>query len=391
MCGKTNLIRYIVETDGCWGGSWFTYDTGAQNAQAIIPYYDMYPEVRERVDSFFDAAMKKFREDKNSPSVFDASSSSEVSRAFALMYSKTGKQEYLENALELYNMVVNIGLENTKFKGNAMDVWRMALNEWGLNQTGYESGVNEIKNSFEISYETSTIGSKLTAHIRSTIEIEDMELYELVIRVPESLSLVDVSSTIAENVEYHMDGDLLRIVVTNLDSKLKITKASDVLAINFKITSGGTQKCKIESSVGYYDSETKKEIFVSNKSFEPVQPNMVQAKVLYSGTNLSRFIDKDSKVEKIIFGGKIETEDAVVVTVDGKTYDLYEAADMSNETTTVFLAYLPKTITEEELMNIDNYEVVKDNYKKTIMIGDVDANSQVDVKDILLEIYMHLE
>lgn len=380
---RDDLIRYIVETDGCWGGSWFTYDTGAQNAQAIIPYYDMYPEVRERVDSFLAAAIKKFREDKNSPSGFDASSSSEVSRAFALMYCKTGKQEYLENAIELYNMVENIGLENTKFKGNAMDVWRMALNEWGLNQAEYGLGVDVIKNGFEVFYETATIGSRMTAHIRSNVEIEDMELYEIVVRVPESLSLLDVTSPIAENVEYHMDGNMLRIVLANLGKTLKITKASDVVAMNFKTTSGGLQKCTIESSIGYYDSESKKAIFISNEPVEVVEPNMVHAKILYRGTVGSRFIDKDSKVEKIIFGGKIETEDAVVVTVDGKTYDLYEATDMSSETTTVFLAYLPNTITEEQLMNIDNYEVVKGNEKKTIMIGDVDANSQVDVKDAL--------
>ena len=42
---------------------------------------------------------------------------------------------------------------------------------------------------------------------------------------------------------------------------------------------------------------------------------------------------------------------------------------MSSETTTVFLAYLPNTITEEQLMNIDNYEVVKGNEKKTIMLS----------------------
>lgn len=280
-------------------------------------------------------------------------------------------------------MVENIGLENTKFKGNAMDVWRMALNEWGLNQAECGLGVDVIKNGFEVFYETATIGSKMTAHIRSNVEIEDMELYEIVVRVPESLSLLDVTSPIAENVEYHMDGNMLRIVVANLGKTLKITKASDVVAMNFKTTSGGLQKCTIESSIGYYDSERKKAIFISNEPVEVVEPNMVHAKILYRGTVGSRFIDKDSKVEKIIFGGKIETEDAVVVTVDGKTYDLYEATDMSSETTTVFLAYLPNTITEEQLMNIDNYEVVKGNKKKTIMIGDVDANSQVDVKDAL--------
>lgn len=380
---RDDLIKYIVETDGCWGGGFFTYDTGAQNAQAIIPYYDMYEEVRDRVDPFLKDAMKKFREDKNTPSAFDASSSSEVSRALCLMYCKTGKQEYLEDAVELYQMVVKMGLENSKFKGNAMDVWRMALNEWGLNQAVYGSGVDVIKNGFDIFYETATIGSKMTAHIRSNVEIEDMELYEIVVRVPDSLSLIDVTSPIAEHVEYHMDGNLLRIVIANLGKVLKVTKASDVVAMNFKTTSGGLQKCTIESSVGYHDSESKKAIFISNEPVEVVEPNTVLAKVLYRGTVGSRFIDKDSKVEKIIFGGKIETDDAVVVTVDGKTYDLYEATDMSNDTTTVFLAYLPNSITEEQLENIDNYEVVKDTEKKTIMIGDVDGSDEIDVKDAL--------
>ena len=383
---RDDLIKYIVDTDGCWGGGWFTYDTGAQNAQAIIPYYDMYPEVRDRVDTFMEAAMEKFRADQSTPESFDASSSSEVSRALCLLYIKTGDEKYLNDALELYNMVVDMGLENTKFHGNAMDVWRMALNEWGLNQAkAGNSGPNieVLKNGFEMYYDTTTLGNNMALHIRSNEEISDMTLYELIIKIPDGLSVVDVTSPIVEEVEYHLDGDKLRIVLANLGSTLNVSKSTDVVKVDLKTAISGTVKCTVESIYGYVNSETKKIIEVKSEPVDIVKPYSVSAKALYKGNESSRFVDKDSKVEKITFGGKINVDGDVVINVDGKTYDMYESKDLSSESASVFLAYIPISITEEQLSEIDAYEVVKEAEKKTVTIGDVDNNDEVDVMDAL--------
>lgn len=380
---RDDLIKYIVDTDGCWGGGWFTYDTGAQNAQAIIPYYDMYPEVQSRVDTFIEAAMAKFREDKNDPAIFDASSSSEVSRALCLLYCKTGNSEYINDAIELYEMVVDMGLENTKFKGNSMDVWRMALNEWGLNCAIGGEIIDRLDGSFTLFYETATIGKNMVLHLRSNEELNELALYELILKIPEGLTLVDVTSPIAENLEYNLADDELRIVIANLGGTLNITKAADVLKATFKTSSSGKIKCDVVSSNGYVDSENKKSIRVTNESAEVVTPYSVVAKVLYKGNAGSKFIDKDSKVEKITFGGKVDVDGAIVINVSGKSYDLYKSVDMSTDSASVYLAYIPNSITEAQLSDIDSYEVVKDATQKSVTIGDVDANDTVDVKDAL--------
>lgn len=380
---RDDLINYIVTTDGCWGGGWFTYDTGAQNAQAIIPYYDMYPEVRDRVDAFLEEAVAKFRTDKSTPSAFDASSSSEVSRALCLMYCKTGDEQYAEEALELYNMVVEMGLENTKFHGNAMDVWRMALNEWGLNKSVCGDIIDVVGGVFEMFYETATIGKNMVVHLRSNEELNNLALYELVLKIPEGLQLIDVVSPVVDEVEYNLDGDELRIVIADLGNKLNITKASDVLKINFKTTASGKVKCGVLSSNGYTDSENQVAISIDNKPVDVVEPYGVTSQVLYKGNAGSKFIDKEAKVEKITFGGKVDVDGAMVVHIGDKSYDMYESKDLSTESASVYLTYIPSSITEEQLSDIDCYEVIKTSPKKIVTIGDVDENSDVDVKDAL--------
>lgn len=387
---RDDLIKYIVDTDGCWGGGWFTYDTGAQNAQAIIPYYSKYPEVKNRVDDFFKAAMEKFRADESTPSAFDASSSSEVSRALCLMYKETGDDSYAKDAIELYNMVLDMGLENTKFKGNAMDVWRMALNEWGLNSLAIddEEGELTIDDGFRFEYDTATLGSKFTAHLVSNIEMNDLSLYELVLMIPEGLSVTNVTSPVAGNIEYNVEGDLLRIVATNLGDKLAITSAADVLAIDFKSKVTDTVSCKVVSSIGYVDSENKRNIKVTVGSVGLVAPCEVEAEVLYEGSASSRFIDKDSKVWRVIVGGIITADNSVVLSAGGKIYDLYESTDLTSDSASVYFAYLPSTIEKSQLTDIDNYEVVKDSKKKSVIVGDVDDNKEIDVKDALHVIRM---
>lgn len=156
-----------------------------------------------------------------------------------------------------------------------------------------------------------------------------------------------------------------------------------MLKATFKTSSSGKIKCDVVSSNGYVDSENKKSIRVTNESAEVVTPYSVVAKVLYKGNAGSKFIDKDSKVEKITFGGKVDVDGAIVINVSGKSYDLYKSVDMSTDSASVYLAYIPNSITEAQLSDIDSYEVVKGATQKSVTIGDVDANDTVDVKDAL--------
>ncbi len=383
---RDDLINYIVNTDGCFGGSFFTYDTGAQNVQAIIPYYDMYPEVRNRVDTFLEAAVSKFREDKNNPSTFDASSSSEVSRALCLMYLQTGDELYKNQALELYNYVLDMGLNNTKFKGNAMDVWRMALNEWGLNSILSEEidlAVEVKSNVLEMFYETTTLGENMAMHLRSNEEINDISLYELELTIPSELTLVNVTSPLVDEVEYYKQGDSLRIVLANLGNTLHFTKSKDIVQINFKTKSAGKVQCEVVSSVGYADSENKKLLGVKNSSIDVLAPFSIQASVLYTGAKTSRFIDADSAVWKITFGAKVDVDENIVIHLGDKCYDMYELSDLTTDSASVYVAYLPQDITSKELTTVDSYEVVKDSEKKSITMGDVDSNGVIDVMDAL--------
>jgi len=118
---RDDAIYYILNTKGIWGGGWWTHDTGLQNLQALVPYYDTYPEVKEKIDTcltdYYDAMMNE--------SFCDASCAGEYIR-FA------GKTGDYEKALNVYERYANMGDANWKFKGNGIDKTRMARGESGL-------------------------------------------------------------------------------------------------------------------------------------------------------------------------------------------------------------------------------------------------------------------
>lgn len=118
---RDDVVYSILNTAGCWGGAWFTLDTGCQNAQALVPYSKLYPEVKQKLDEVLNSYYAQIM----SVSYKDASSAGEFIR-FAAIYGD------IQKASDVYKKFVDLGEANWKYKGNATDIQRMALGESAL-------------------------------------------------------------------------------------------------------------------------------------------------------------------------------------------------------------------------------------------------------------------
>jgi hypothetical protein len=396
---RDDLIYYILNNTSCWGGNWFTYDTGAQNAQALVPYAEVYPEVKEKLDSYLDEAYNYFMDESYTGSSFDASSAGEVVR-FAAMYGEYDK------AKDIYDKVESIGLENTKFKGNAMDVTRMAIAEWGLNNADKSSSSDSVVPSVEtVSGDyfiaiksisgTSEMNGVLT--IKPLDNITDAKLLELELELPEGLEVMSVTSEASSSVEYAVVNNKLRVTVGTLDGATTNFVTGDA-ALKFTVKGAvGTEyvahlnSIKLWKSSEEYveDAELERDYSFKLSTTTPEEDLKITATELYSGDAASEIVPTDMKAIKITVSRDIEGTLVYTSPSTNATYICYKSADMSVDGAVAYIALVPKTDTET-LVESDNYSISTDeaDQQLDLIFGDVNNDTEVTSADALQVVRM---
>ncbi len=375
---RDDLVYWIVNNTTCWGGSWFTYDTGAQNAQALVPYADKYTEVRERLDSFASEAYTYFMREDITGSSFDASSAGEVIR-FLCMYGKSGM------AFDIYNKVQSIGLANTKYKGNAMDITRMAIAEWGLAEHFYEYDA-QSPDTTENSYITNLyvseegLGDSLVFEIKSNILESDVKLVDFELELPDGVKLTDVTSDITDTVNYGLSGNRLRVTAFRDTESFNIVAGTTLLKVRMSPETDGTYAVTVNSVNIRFSSELYRIADVQKTSSVEYESSgtTVAVRTLYEGTENSDIVPSAYKAVKINLS--IDEANQIVLKHSGNTYNLYRTSEFGDSGT--YLALVSKDVDNDALTDISNYYKTLDA-STNLMFGDVDEDGKITSADSL--------
>ena len=215
----------------------------------------------------------------------------------------------------------------------------------------------------------------------------EFKLLDAVIDIPSSVSIegIEVSKNLTGGkVDFNVDSDnKLRVVYTNTNLDNISLKEGDLMTLKCKLKQDIKDNLtfKINEFNLKSDSQNTVKMNVSNANanIEIADKEIVSIKTLYQGDG-SDLIDSNKKAVAISLLN-VEENQEILFKDDVKLY--YSEEFTSRLSNTTYVALVDSSISEEDLNNIDNYKISKDNESEAILFGDADDNQIINAQDAL--------
>jgi hypothetical protein len=185
------------------------------------------------------------------------------------------------------------------------------------------------------------------------------------------------TDTKLENISFE-EGDLITLKC-KLKEDIKDNLTFKINEVNLKSDSQNTVKMNVDNaSVNIKIGESSGGDETPGEKPDTT-PELVSIKTLYQGDG-SDLIDSNKKAVAISFLN-VEENQEILFKDDVKLY--YSEEFTSRLSNTTYVALVDSSISEEDLNNIGNYKINKDNESEAILFGDADDNQIINAQDAL--------